>query len=169
MTDNEIIDVVTSAFRNTRRPTTFTSSHHCPECREHEELFQGRDRERITIQDLEYCGYHPLIHLNPEAFRYYLPALVRLALRNPSSPLLYNLITSYLLQAPRNKDDSEPPSLTAAHELWVKKRIGDLTAKQRASLVCFLCHVRETRSEWLASEEQLAEAIDEAMCGLLRV
>ena len=82
---DEILRLVETAFAAVPRPEHFTSYLHCDECQEHDELMRSRDRASLTVEDVGDT-WTPLPMLTPEGYRYYFPALVRLALSAEGEP-----------------------------------------------------------------------------------
>ena len=66
-------------FADTPRPAHFTNYTHCCECVEHDETLRNATLETLSCEDLR-PGWDPLCFISPEGFRYYFPALARLAL-----------------------------------------------------------------------------------------
>jgi hypothetical protein len=67
-------------FGSSPRPDQFTNDPtHCPECAEHEETLRSCTRETIGLEKLGQPGWDPICMASEAAFRYYLPALARLA------------------------------------------------------------------------------------------
>jgi hypothetical protein len=58
----------------------------CPrqQCQEIEQTFHGRTRESLTASEIDQLS-NELIILNPQAFRYFFPAILLAALENPDS------------------------------------------------------------------------------------
>lgn len=57
---------------------------HCADCEEHDELLRTRDRSSLTIEDVGNIGWQPISSCSPEGMAYYMPALARLALDEPT-------------------------------------------------------------------------------------
>lgn len=62
------------------RPLQFGNARHCCECAGHEQTLQRCDPDSIGLEELGSPAWDPLCYCNDEGFRYYFPALVRLAL-----------------------------------------------------------------------------------------
>jgi hypothetical protein len=62
------------------RPEQFTDHPGCCECAEHDALLMSRDRDTLAIEDVGSQAWNPITMTTPEAFKYFLPALARLAL-----------------------------------------------------------------------------------------
>ncbi len=97
-TDQEIIDAVRHAFATEPRPEHFTNYRHCCECAEHDALLASRDLQSLRLEDVNNAGWDPICFATAAGFRYYLPALVRLAFESITSAdwylpqLLFHLI-----------------------------------------------------------------------------
>ncbi len=87
MTDQEVLAALDGAFGHCPRPEHFTDFQHCCECSEHDELLRSRDRETLRIEDVGNPGWDPLCFTSAEGLLYYLPALGRLALADPTDKL----------------------------------------------------------------------------------
>lgn len=71
---------VSQVFAANRRPERFTNRDHCDECAEHDDTLRNASPETIGLAELGNPGWDPLCFVYPEAFKYYFPAMVRLAL-----------------------------------------------------------------------------------------
>lgn len=89
MNDDELKACVARAFADVPRPEQFTPREHCEECAEHDETLRRFDPDTIGLTELGNPGNDPMCYVTPEAFRYYFPALVRLALDSGSGPDSY--------------------------------------------------------------------------------
>ena len=84
--DAEILARIRQAFAECARPEHFTDYRHCDECAEHDEVLRSRELETLSMADVGNPGWDPICFVSPEGFRYYLPALARLALAEPAKP-----------------------------------------------------------------------------------
>lgn len=75
----EVLAQIESAFSNVRRPQQFVDASHCEECAEHNETLSKCDRDSIGLKELGNAGWDPMCFVNPHAFKYYFPSMVRLA------------------------------------------------------------------------------------------
>lgn len=75
----EFIEEARQLFGDEVRPEHFTNHEHCCECAEHDATLQNSNPEQLTYDDLR-PGWDPLCFINPEGFRYYFPALAKLAI-----------------------------------------------------------------------------------------
>lgn len=76
----QIRDRLYSEFSDYARPEHFTDYEHCDECAEHDETMQSADLETLTAAHMGTGGWSPLSFLTEEAFGYYMPRLMELAL-----------------------------------------------------------------------------------------
>jgi hypothetical protein len=128
-TDSEIIEAVRHAFAAEPRPEHFTDYTHCCECAEHDALLASRDLDRLRLEDVNNAGWDPICFATAEGFRYYLPALVQLALTSATSGDWY--LPQFLLHligdGPQNR------------------RVMCCTAAQQRAIAAVLWHVVETQ------------------------
>lgn len=82
--NTEILAEIESAFGGSPKPEHFMNHTHCPECGEHDELLRTRDRGTLKIEDVGNIGWQPISSCTPEGMAYYVPALARLALDEPT-------------------------------------------------------------------------------------
>ena len=147
MTDAEVLSEIGVAFAACERPEHFTDFQHCCECAEHDELLRSRDRQSLRIEDVGNPGWDPLCFTSAQGLLYYLPALGRLALDEPTRDLDWYVPQ---LHFHLTYKDAENRMLRAA------------TPAQRRSVVQLLRHIIETRGElcdkWSCREDLLATA-----------
>ncbi|WP_052659214.1 hypothetical protein [Pseudomonas sp. LFM046] len=86
-TDAQILATLDAAFGDCPRPEHFTDYRHCCECAEHDETLRSRDRETLRHADVGNAGWDPLCFCSAEGIAYYLPALARFALEEPTPEL----------------------------------------------------------------------------------
>ena len=67
-------------FASCSRPQHFTNHTHCCECAEHDETLNCYDRDNISREALGNGGWDPVTFTTEAGFKYYFPALVRVAL-----------------------------------------------------------------------------------------
>jgi hypothetical protein len=144
--DQEIIIAVRDAFGAEPRPAHFTNHSHCCECAEHDGLLSSRDPDGLKLEDVNNAGWDPICFTTPEGFKYYLPALVRLALESAASGGWYlpQLLFHLIADGPQTR------------------RVACCTRAQRRAIVGFLWHMVESRSELIVEyriEEELERAI----------
>jgi hypothetical protein len=76
---DEILAEVAEAFR-TPRPDWFCDARHCCECAEHEAELQAETVETLRREVLGDGAWDPVAFIkNPDGFKYFMPALARLA------------------------------------------------------------------------------------------
>jgi len=68
------------------KPEHFTNYRHCCECAEHDETLLAYDVHTIGVEQLGNPGWDPLCFVSPEAFLYYVPALIRITLDTMEKP-----------------------------------------------------------------------------------
>jgi hypothetical protein len=147
MHDADVLSVLSAAFGKCARPEHFTNFKHCCECAEHDALLRARDRDTLRIEDVGNPGWDPLCFASAEGLLYYLPALGRLALEEPT-----------------HKVDWYVPQLHF-HLTYEDERNRILVAAspdQRRAVAQLLRHIVETRAElcerWACREDLLSAA-----------
>jgi hypothetical protein len=146
--DEEILKIVMKAFEAEPRPEHFTNYQHCCECAEHDALLSSRDVSNLRVEDVNNPGWDPICFITAEGFRYYLPALVRLALESSSLKndwYLPQLLFHLIADGPQNR------------------RVACCTEPQQRAVADFLWHIVETRSDLVAEnliEDDLQRAIE---------
>jgi hypothetical protein len=146
MTDEEIKAGVARAFADVPRPERFTPREHCEECAEHDETLRRFDPDTIGLEQLGNPGWDPMCYVSPEAFRYYFPALVRLALDSGGGPHSY--LSSFLFHVLHDGENN----LGFRH----------FTRPQREATLAVLRHLRTNRSgeiEAWALQGELDDAV----------
>ena len=96
MTDSEVLSLMASAFGRVPRPEHFTDYKHCCECAEHDALLRSRDVTTLHFDDVGNPGWDPMCFISAEGFRYYFPALARLALNGHGSNWYIDQLLFYL-------------------------------------------------------------------------
>lgn len=77
----EAIAAARDAFRDVPRPTRFIrGTCACDECLEHDETLASHTPDTITMAELGHPSWDPMCAASDQAFAYYLPAMIRLAL-----------------------------------------------------------------------------------------
>ena len=145
--DTQILQMIRRAFAECRRPEHFTDCNHCEECAEDDEVLRSRDLDSLCIEDAGNVGWDPICLTSSEGFVYYLPALVRLALAEPSEP--YGWFGVQLL-------------FHLCSDGRQNRRLLACTPKQRHAVAGFLCHLIETRAA-LADNFCCADNLFEAL------
>ena len=147
MTDAEVLSELGTAFACCERPQHFTDFKHCCECAEHDELLRSRDLQSLRIEDVGNPGWDPLCFTSAAGLLYYLPALGRLALDEPTRDFDW-----YALQLHFHLTYGGPDNriLLAA------------SPRQRRAVVQLLRHIVNARAEhceqWSCREDLLAAA-----------
>lgn len=80
MNQKEINLYVEQVFSGNAVPENYTNRDHCSECAKHDETLRSSTPESIGLEQLGNPGWDPICFVLPKAFKYYFPALVRLAL-----------------------------------------------------------------------------------------
>jgi hypothetical protein len=140
--DAEVISAIDRAFGAVARPPHFHGDLRDPEAADHDELLRSRDRESMAIEDVGNAGWDPFSDCLPEGLAYYLPALVRLALKQPPTPW-----DSYALQLVFHLSYNEDKNRLYTY----------CDRSQRSAVAVFLSHVIESRADLLEETESLAE------------
>jgi len=129
--DADILQKVELAFAGCHRPDHFTDYAHCEECAEHDEVLRSRDVDTLKIEDVGCPGWDPICFTTSEGFRYYFPALARLALTE--SDYAHGWYGTQLLFHLRGDGRKN-------------RRFLACTPEQRLAIVQFLRHLVETRA-----------------------
>jgi hypothetical protein len=82
---DRIIAAVYGAFGSCPKPEHFCNPSHCEECATYDALLRARDRNSITLDDLENHIDDPFCFCSPQGLAYYFPALARFALLPPDA------------------------------------------------------------------------------------
>ena len=145
-TDQEIISAAQKMFGSETRPEHFTNFSHCCECAEHNDLLSSRSPETLKLEDVNNAGWDPICFATSDAFRYYLPALIRLALESAATQYWYfpQLLFHLIGDGPQNR------------------RVVCCTPKERKVVVNFLWHVLDSQSQ-LAVEYGIEEELQRAL------
>lgn len=83
-TSAEVLAAVEAAFTGVPKPEHFMEYIGDPECTKHDELLRARDRATLKIEDVGNLCWQPISYCSPEGMAYYMPALARLALAEPT-------------------------------------------------------------------------------------
>lgn len=147
MTDADVLFELSAAFGTCERPEHFTDVRHCCECAEHDERLRSRDRISLRIEDVGNPGWDPLCFTSAEGLLYYMPALGRLALDEPTGGLDWY---APQLHFHLTYGDTENRLLLAS------------SPAQRRAVVRLLRHIVGTRADlcerWACREDLLATA-----------
>jgi hypothetical protein len=114
--------------RRERVPSSITGG--C-ECAEHDALLASRDLDSLRVEDVHNAGWDPICFVTAASFRYYLPALRRLAFESAITEDWYlpQLLFHLIGDGPQNR------------------RVMGCTAAQQRAVAAALWHVVETRPE----------------------
>lgn len=85
----EFVEQARVVFGKARRPKHFTSLH-CDECIEHDEEMRPFNNDTLTLKPLGHPGWNPICFLTPEAFRYFMPGLIRIQIEELMTPAEQN-------------------------------------------------------------------------------
>jgi len=143
MEDSAALALIDQAFWGAPRPEHFTDFAHCDE---HDRTFLQHTRESLSRRALSYPGWNPVSFTTSEGYRYYIPALARIALSR--------------------KDGSE----------YLPQFVGDLRdelfisfdAEQRSALAAFLEYLpaRESDIRSFYRPQEILEQLDQAIQSL---
>ncbi len=137
LSDAQILDQMKRVFASVKRPAHFTDFSHCEECAEHDALLRARNLDTLAASDVGNPGWNPICFITSEGFCYYFPALVRLALSEPTRDfgwylpqLLFHL----------NYEGSQNCHLQFC------------SRQQRQAIAAFLRYIAESRREQIIEE-----------------
>lgn len=142
MTDAEILTGVRQAFAACPRPDHFTDQNHCDECSDHDQTLLARDLDTLSLADVGNPGWDPICFITDEGFRYYFPALARLAL---TETYVDQLLFHLTYDGPRNR------------------RVLACSPAQRRAVSALLRHILETRAQLVDEHhccDELLQAIE---------
>ena len=98
-----LINEATEVFGKVPRPEHFTDHKHCCECAEHDDKLKAFTPETITREALGHGGWDPMTFATDTGFRYYLPALIRMALtRKDDDYYIDQFLSQVIRDGPRN-------------------------------------------------------------------
>jgi hypothetical protein len=147
MNDADVLENVEAAFAGQARPEHFTTYLHCEECAEHDEVLRSRTRESLTVANVGNPSWDPICFVTDEGFRYYFPALAKLALEPPTAGHGW-----YFEQLLFHLNDADTP----------QKRRPACSPKQGEAVARFLQHILDTRGPRVVEhmcEDELRAAI----------
>jgi hypothetical protein len=103
MSAKKLIDEATQVFGKLARPEHFTDYTHCSECAEHDSTLSAHTPETITREALGHPGWDPMTFATDTGFRYFLPALIRMALTGTGDDYYIDQFLSQVIRdGPRN-------------------------------------------------------------------
>jgi hypothetical protein len=82
--DTEALALIKKFFGSIEKPAHFTDYQCCEECFEHDQLLISRNNDTLKIEDVGNIVWQPITYCSGEGFAYYMPALARLALSEPT-------------------------------------------------------------------------------------
>jgi hypothetical protein len=82
--DIKALDTIAEVFHPCSRPRHFTDHEHCVECAEHDQTLLLKNVNTLSIDDVGNVGWDPICFVSTDGFLYYLPALARLCLDDPT-------------------------------------------------------------------------------------
>jgi Family of unknown function (DUF6714) len=124
-----LVDEANRLFSSVPRPTSFTDRDHCQECAEHDDTLRNATPESLSFQQVA-PGWDPFCFISIDGFRYYFPAMVRLAIEgNGESYFVDQFLFHLVLDGPRND------------------RYESFSTQQRAFVVNVMKYLLETQAE----------------------
>ena len=100
---DELLREATGVFSKVQRPEHFTDYQHCCECAEHDDTLAAYTPDTITREALGHAGWDPMTFATDSGFRYYLPALIRMALTQSGDDYYIDQFLSQVIRdGPRN-------------------------------------------------------------------
>jgi hypothetical protein len=103
MSDTQLTDEATGVFGKVARPEHFTDFTHCSECAEHDSMLSAHTPDTITREALGHPGWDPMTFATDAGFRYFLPALIRMALTGTGDDYYIDQFLSQVIRdGPRN-------------------------------------------------------------------
>ncbi len=99
----QLINEATKVFGKVQRPEHFTNHTHCCECAEHDGTLRQYTPDTITREALGHAGWDPMTFATDTGFRYYMPALIRIALTKTGDDYYIDQFLSQVVRdGPRN-------------------------------------------------------------------
>lgn len=99
----QLISEAARVFGKVPKPEHFTNHTHCCECAEHDDTLNAFTPETITREALGHAGWDPMTFATDTGFRYYLPALIRMALVGEDDEYYIDQFLSQVIRdGPRN-------------------------------------------------------------------
>ena len=103
MSIEQVIDEANAVCGQIQRPEHFTDYVHCCECAEHDHTLSAHSPDTITREALGHAGWDPMTFATDAGFRYYLPALIRMALTQTGDDYYIDQFLSQVIRdGPRN-------------------------------------------------------------------
>jgi hypothetical protein len=99
-----LVETAKLVFGDVARPAHFTNHTHCCECAEHDATFQAYTPDSISLNELGNPGWDPMCFATDEAFKFFFPAMVRLALEGTGDTYYLNQFLFHIIEdGPRNR------------------------------------------------------------------
>ncbi len=125
MNAHKLIREALVLFPASHRPAHFTNHEHCEECRDHDITLRAHNREQIGFDILGNPAWDPICFVNQAGFKYYFPALARLALDGTGNEYYVDQFIFHVTQNKRcgslNKDQSALVLKVLEHLLEYKR------------------------------------------------
>ncbi len=122
-----LVDEAKQLFSHEKRPSHFTNLEHCQECAEHDETLRTATPDSLTFQQVT-PAWDPFCFISTDGFKYYFPAMVRLAIEGEGDTYFVHQFLFHLaLDGPGNE------------------RYETFSKSQRAFVVQVLNHLLESR------------------------
>jgi len=80
--DSSLLEQIQAHFAQYTRPGDYINRHHCQECAEHYQELLDVPVEQLEYVHVENPGWDATCFLSSQGFRYYFPALARIADQN---------------------------------------------------------------------------------------
>lgn len=147
MDDTSALALIDKAFGGAPRPEHFTDFSHCEECAEHDATLLMHTRESLPRSALGYPGWNPVSFVTSEGYRYYLPAIARIAMNR--------------------KDGSE--YLDQFSDDLREELFSSFSDEQRSALASFLEYLRVSRDSDIRSflrPNEILEQLEAAVSSL---
>ena len=107
MSDPTAESIIARAFEvgaGVSRPAHFTNHTHCCECLDHDNELQPHTPETIPRSALGTMAWDPITFCTDEAFRYYLPGLIRIVLTESGEDNYYEQFLWHLTYVGEGRD-----------------------------------------------------------------
>lgn len=142
MTDEQVLAIVDAAFGGVAKPEHFHEDLSDLENADHDALLRSRNRETLSMRDVENPGWDPLCGALPRGIGYFFPKLARLALITPRDSfdwygwkLLFHL----------------------SHHGHQNGFLLYCNAQQRAAVVDFLAHIVQNQPDLIEESNSSSE------------
>ncbi len=95
---DDLVREATAVFASVQRPEHFTDYQHCCECAEHDETLSAYTPDTISREALGHAAWDPITFSTDTGFRYFLPALIRTALKQTGDEYYVDQFLSQLIR-----------------------------------------------------------------------